>query len=290
LIEDGHRELSFAGFLEAEGLSRQFVERLILPELATVWSLSQGQVLDSPAGFVVRYLDNLRLLQLRGRARFRSVSGGSVRYLEALSRTFGDRIRLGAAVQSVERHTGGVEIRARGCEREVYEAVVIAIHADQALALLANASRAEREILGQITFRRSVATLHTDAGLLPRNRRAWSSWNFRIDEPDPGATQVTYWLNNVHRLKARDEYLLSLNQPHAVDPAKTIRRLEYRHPVFSAAAVRAQARWAEISGANGTHYAGAYWNWGSHEDGVVSAIRATRPLLSREVPLAPALA
>jgi len=287
LIEDGRRELSFAAFLEAEGFSREFVERLIVPEVATVWSVGAAQVLASPARFVARYLDNLCLLQLRRRARFRSISGGSARYVEALSRPFRDRIRLGAPVRRVERRPDGVEIEVEGCEAERYDAAVLAVHADQALAMLADPSPGEREILGQIPFRRSIAALHRDRGLLPESRRAWASWNFRINGAERSAATITYWLNNVHRLEAREDYLLTLNQPQAVDPAKTIRRLEYSHPVFSAAAVRAQARWAEISGANNTHYAGAYWRWGSHEDGVLSAIRATRPLLSREQPLVP---
>ena len=288
LAADGHRDLSFAEFLAAEGLSREFVELLIVPELATVWSVSAAQVLASPAPFVAAYLENLRLLQLRGRARFRSIVGGSTRYVEALTQPIGERIRLGAAVKRLERLADGVEVQARACPPELHDAVVIAVHPDQALAMLADPSPAERAVLGAIEFRRSVAALHTDTGLLPRRRQAWSSWNFRISEPDPGAATVTYWLNNVHRLRTGEDYLLTLNQTDAVDPEKTIQNLEYEHPVFSAAAVRAQGRWAEISGPRRTHYAGAHWNWGSHEDGVVSAIRATRPLLAREVPLASA--
>ncbi len=288
LIDDGHRELSFASFLEAEGMSREFVERLIVPEVATAWSAAPAQILASPARFVAQVLDNLRLLQLRGRARFRSITGGSARYVEAITEPFRERIRFGASVRSIERRPDGIEIRADGCETETYEAVIIAVHADEALAMLADPSQAEREILARIPFHRSTAVLHTDTRLLPRRRRAWASWNFRLDEATPSAATVTYWLNKVQRLKARQSYLVTLNQPQAVDPTKTIRRLDYSHPIFSAEAIRAQARWAEISGRNRTHYAGAYWGWGTHEDGVVSAIRATRPLLSHEEPLVPA--
>lgn len=288
LIEDGHRDLSFAEFLALERLSRDFVERLIVPEVATVWSVGMAEVLATPARFVAAYLDNLRLLQLRGRARFRSIVGGSARYVDALARPLRGRIRLGEAVRSVQRLPAGVEITARGSKPEAYEAVVIAVHPDQALAMLADPSPAERDVLGRMQFRRSVAALHTDRRVLPRRRRAWSSWNFRIGDPDPGDATVTYWLNNIQGLKADEDYFLTLNQPHAVDPGKTIRVFEFEHPVFSPAAVAAQGRWSEISGWRRTHYAGAHWRWGSHEDAVVSAIRATRPLLSREVPLAPA--
>lgn len=285
LIEGGDRELSFGSYLESEGMSREFVERLIVPEVATVWSAGRAQILAFPAQFVAQVLDNLRLLQLPWRARFRSITGGSARYVEAITKPFRERIRLGAEVRRVERRPDGVEIRADGCEAEVYEAVTIAVHADQALAMLADPSQAEREILGRIPFQRSTAALHSDTRLLPQRRRAWASWNFRLNGSTPSAATVTYWLNNVLRLKARHTCLITLNQPQAVDPTKTIRLLEYSHPIFSAEAVRAQGRWDEISGTNRTHYAGAHWGWGTHEDGVVSAIRATRPLLSHEEPL-----
>jgi len=285
LIEDGHREISFAGFLESQRMSREFIERLIVPQVATVWSASPAQVLASPAKFIAEVLDNLRLLQLRQRARFRSITGGSARYVEALSEPFRDRIRLGAAVRRVERRPDGVEIQADDHESDKYAAVVIAVHSDQALTMLADPSEREREILGQMPFHSSVAALHTDTSVLPRRRRAWASWNFRLGDPAPSAATVSYWLNNVQQLKARGDYLVTLNQPQAVDPAKTIRSLEYMHPVYSPQAVRAQARWPEISGTDRTHYCGAYWGWGTHEDGVVSAIRATQPLLSRAEPL-----
>ena len=151
---------------------------------------------------------------------------------------------------------------------------MIAAHSDQALAMLADPSEPEREILGAIPYQRNEAVLHTDTALLPRRRTAWSSWNFHLAaEPRAGST-VTYWMNNLQRLRAEREYLVTLNRGEEIDPEKVLRRFEYDHPVYTAAGVAAQARHAEISGVRRTHYCGAYWGWGFHEDGVVSALRA----------------
>jgi predicted NAD/FAD-binding protein len=157
---------------------------------------------------------------------------------------------------------------------------VIATHSDQALALLADPSEAEREILGAIPYQRNEAVLHTDGSLLPRRRAAWSSWNFHLTEEPVGRTTVTYWMNNLQRLRARREYLLTLNRGEEIDPARVLGRFSYEHPVYTSEGIAAQARHAEIDGARRTHYCGAYWGWGFHEDGVVSAMRACTPLLA----------
>jgi predicted NAD/FAD-binding protein len=212
---------------------------------------------------------------LRDRPRWRTVAGGSRRYAEAISAPWRDRNRLAAPVRRIERRPDGVRIEADNCETETFDRVVIAAHSDQALAMLGpNATAAEREILGAIPYQRNEAVLHTDASLMPRRRAAWSSWNFHLAERPPAATTVTYWMNHLQRLKSRQSFFLTLNRTAAIDPAKILHQQEYDHPVYTAAGVAAQARHGEINGANRTHYAGAYWGWGFHEDGVVSALRA----------------
>ena len=151
-------------------------------------------------------------------------------------------------MRRIERLGDGVRIEADGCESEEFDQVVIAAHSDQALAMLADPSEAEREILGAIPYQRNEAVLHTDASLLPRRRAAWSSWNFHLTEPASGRTTVTYWMNNLQRLRADREYLLTLNRGEEIDPAKVLRRFTYDHPVYTAEGVAAQARHAEISG------------------------------------------
>jgi predicted NAD/FAD-binding protein len=194
--------------------------------------------------------------------------------VEAITAPFADRIRTRAPVRSIARLADGVLVEADGCEGEIFDEVVIAAHADQALAMLADPSDAEREILGAIPYQRNEAVLHTDPSLMPRRRRAWASWNFHLTPEPAGRTTVTYWMNKLQRLDAERDYFVTLNRSAAIDPERVIGRFSYSHPVYTKEGVHAQERHAEINGADRTRYCGAYWGWGFHEDGVVSAIRA----------------
>jgi len=265
---------SLGQWLEQRGFSRHFVERLIVPQVAAVWSADPGQIWSFPAAFMAEFFDNHGMYSLRDRPRWRTVRGGSRRYVEAISAPWRDRVRLAAPVRSIERLPDSVRIEAEGCESEAFDQVVIATHSDQALALLADPSESEREILAAVPYQRNETVLHSDASLLPRRRGARASWNFHLPERPAGRATVTYWMNSLQRLRAEREYLVTLNRGDAIDPAKVIRRLVYDHPVYTPDGVRAQARHGEISGVRRTHYCGAYWGWGFHEDGVRSAIRA----------------
>ena len=265
---------SLGDWLERQGFSRHFVERLIVPQASAVWSADPAQMWSFPANFMAEFFDNHGMYSLRNRPRWRTVAGGSRSYVEAISAPWRERVRLGAPVRRIERLPGGVRIEADGCETEEFDEVVIAVHSDQALAMLADPSEAEREVLGAIPYQANEAVLHTDASLLPRRRAAWASWNFHLGAEPAGRSTVTYWMNNLQRLRGERQYLLTLNRPGAIDPAKVLRRFHYDHPVYTRAGVAAQARHPEISGVRRTHYCGAYWGWGFHEDGVVSALRA----------------
>jgi predicted NAD/FAD-binding protein len=265
---------SLGQWLEQRGFSRHFIERLIVPQASAVWSADPEQMWSFPASFMAEFFDNHGMFSLRDRPRWRTVSGGSIRYVEAISRPWRERIRTQSPVRRIERLPDRVRIEAEGCESEDFDEVVIATHSDQALAILADPSEAEQEILGAIPYQRNEAVLHTDTSLLPRRRSAWSSWNFHLTEQPAGRTTVTYWMNNLQRLRAEREFLLTLNSSERIDPAKMLRSFSYEHPVYTAEGVAAQARHAEVSGVRRTHYCGAYWGWGFHEDGVVSAMRA----------------
>ncbi len=276
-------------WLEQMRFSEQFIERLIVPQASAVWSADPAQMWSFPASFMAEFFDNHGMYSLRGRPRWRTVAGGSGSYVAAISAPWRDRLRLAAPVRRVERLLGEVRIEADGCESEHFDAVVIATHSDQALALLADPSEAEREILSAIPYQRNEALLHTDTSLLPRRRAAWSSWNFHLSQEPARRTTVTYWMNNLQRLAAERQYLLTLNRTEAIDPDSVLGRFEYEHPVFTVQGVRAQARHAEISGPRGTHYCGAYWGWGFHEDGVISAERVCAQIEAAAA-LVPALA
>lgn len=276
---------SLGHWLEQQGFSRFFVERLIVPQASAVWSADPAQMWSFPASFMAEFFDNHGMYSLRNRPRWRTVSGGSRRYVEAITAPWRDRVRLRAPVRRVERLPHCVRVEADGCESEEFDQVVLATHSDQALAMLADPSEAEREVLGAIPYQRNEAVLHTDASLMPRRRAAWASWNFHLAEEPAAGSTVTYWMNNLQRLGSRQDYFVTLNQSARIDPARAIRRITYDHPVYTKAGVAAQARHAEISGPHRrTHYCGAYWGWGFHEDGVVSALRACRPLLRATTP------
>jgi uncharacterized protein len=281
---------SLGAWLEQQGFSRLFVERLIVPQAAAVWSADPEQMWSFPASFMAEFFDNHGMYSLRDRPRWRTVAGGSARYVEAISAPWRDRVRLNAAVRRIERLPDRVRVEAEGRESEDFDEVVIATHSDQALALLADPSETERELLGAIPYQRNEAVLHTDTALLPRRRAARASWNFHLTDrsvaqPARGST-VTYWMNNLQRLRTDRQYLVTLNRGGEIDPEQVIRRFDYEHPVYTRDGVAAQARHAEISGVNRTHYCGAYWGWGFHEDGVVSALRACERVAARPEELA----
>jgi predicted NAD/FAD-binding protein len=270
---------SLGAWLEEKGFSKHFIERLIVPQASAVWSADPERMWSFPASFMAEFFENHGMFSLRDRPRWRTVSGGSARYVEAISAPWLDRVRLRAPVRGIERLAGGgVRIEADGCESNEFDEVVIATHSDQALAMLSDPSEAEREILTAIPYQRNETVLHTDASLLPRRRAAWSSWNFHLAPGPARGSTVTYWMNNLQRLRSKHQLLVTLNRGGEVDPGKVLRRFSYDHPVYTAAGVAAQARHAEISGVRNTHFCGAYWGWGFHEDGVRSALRACEPI------------
>ncbi|MGD0453819.1 MAG: FAD-dependent oxidoreductase [Solirubrobacteraceae bacterium] len=274
---------SLREWLAVGGYSRAFVERLIVPQAAAVWSADPGQMWSFPARFLVEFFDNHGMLGFRERPRWRTITGGSQRYVEALTRPWRECLRLSTPVTEITRHSDHVTVSPRDFESERFDAVVIATHSDQALALLGDPSERERELLGAIPYQSNEAVLHTDRSLLPRRRRAWASWNYHLDEGVAGHCTVTYHMNRLQSLRADREFCVTLNRTAAIDPERIIRTLQYAHPVYTPAGVAAQSRHHEISGRNRTHYCGAYWGWGFHEDGVKSALRVAREIGARRM-------
>ena len=270
--------VSLGAFLDRGGYSHGFVRRLIVPQASAVWSADPAAMWAFPVRFLAEFFANHGMLGFTDRPSWLTVSGGSRRYVESLTHPFAERIRLRSPVLSVARDPRGVEVVAHGgAGPERYDHVVLACHSDQALGMLRDPSRAEEAILGAIPYQRNEAVLHTDSSLLPRRAPARQSWNFHLLERPKALTTVTYWMNRLQRLRARENYCVTLNRTEAIDPSKIIRAISYAHPVYTQQGVRAQAGHGTISGVNRTHYCGAYWGWGFHEDGVVSAMRACAP-------------
>jgi predicted NAD/FAD-binding protein len=265
---------SLGHWVEELRFSRPFIDGLIVPQASAVWSADPRQMWTFPARFLVEFFANHGMLGLRDRPQWRTVKGGSARYVEALTNPWRERLRLDTPVRAIHRAEDHVLITARGGEAERFDEVVLATHSDQALRLLADPTDRERELLGAIPYQPNEAVLHTDETLLPRRRRAWASWNYHLLQDPPGKTTVTYHMNRLQALKSNSQFCVTLNRSEAIDPAKVIRTISYAHPVYTAAGAAAQERHDEISGRHTrTHFCGAYWGWGFHEDGVKSGVR-----------------
>jgi len=271
-IEHEHDDATLGAFLDAHGYSRDVAELFLIPMGGAIWSSSDAQMRGFPLRFFVRFFDNHGMLTLRDRPRWRTVVGGSRRYVDAARQRLGDRVRLSSPVRSVVRGTEGVTLTTDAGE-ERYDEVVLACHSDQALAVLGDASGAEREILGAIPYQSNDTVLHTDPSLMPGVRRAWSAWNARRTTEGRDRAVVTYDLTILQSLETREHLLVSLNQTEDIDPTKVLMRTTYDHPLYTIEGERAKARYGEIGGVRRTHFAGAYWFNGFHEDGMRSAER-----------------
>jgi len=259
-------------YLKAGGYGERFILHYIVPMGAAIWSMPMAEMLNFPLQLFVRFFENHGLLSVSNRPQWRVIEGGSSAYLAPLTESFKERIRVNCPVNRIERNEHGVVIHSLiGIEH--FDKVVLACHSDQALRLLANPSRAEREILGALPYADNEVVLHTDTRLLPMRKRAWASWNYRLGGAGHTQAAVTYDMNILQGIQSDTTFCVSLNQSAGITPSKVLARFTYAHPQFSLAAVAAQQRWAELDGTQHTHYCGAYWANGFHEDGVVSALR-----------------
>jgi predicted NAD/FAD-binding protein len=263
---------------------RKFAPRLLTDYLApmgaAIWSAPSNQMLDFPAENFVAFFSNHRLLQY-DRPIWRTVKGGSRRYVEKLTAAFRDRLRLGCAVTSIERTSHGVAVRDSHGGRETYDHVMIAAHSDQALAMLSDASDRERTVLSDIRYAPNVVYLHRDLGLMPKRRRDWASWNF-LRWQRKGSTvndvAVTYWMNRLQGIDDDKPLFVSLNPPFEPDPALTFGKYMCDHPQYNVAAFAAQKRLGEIQGKRHTWFCGAWTGYGFHEDGLRSGLAVAEAL------------
>jgi predicted NAD/FAD-binding protein len=275
LIDSGDEKVTLGDFLHGGGYSQTFVEHYVLPMGAAIWSASPTKFLDMPARSFVRFFANHGLLGNGARPQWRVLSGGSRQYLAPLTAPFRDRIRTRCPVDRIRRDHEGVRLHAAGRE-ERFDRVVLAVHSDQALRLLEDPSAAERAILGSIGYQRNDVVLHTDRAVMPRSKRAWASWNYRIPPRSQDAVFVSYHMNRLQGLDLEQDLFVTLNGGEAVDSRQVIDSFVYHHPVFDAAAIRAQHDRHLIEGVRKTHYCGAWWGYGFHEDGVRSALEVCR--------------
>jgi len=263
---------SLGDFLQTHGYSRMFIEQFIVPMGSAIWSADPKQFLEFPINAFVTFFTNHGILSVVDQPKWRVVRGGSREYVAPLCAPFRDRVRLSTPVERVRRLETGVEVTPRGGAPEMFDHVVMACHSDQALAILADPTPAERELLAAIPYQKNNTVLHTDSSLLPTRPLARASWNCLLSEKEHEGVCLTYWMNKLQSLETPELFCVTLNSPEAIKPEAVLQRFVYHHPSYSTAAFEAQERRDEISGVNRTSYCGAYWGYGFHEDGVKSAL------------------
>ena len=265
-------------FLECRRFSEGFIHQYLFPMASAIWSASLDAIRSFPALTLIRFFDNHGLLKLTAQPTWKVVAGGSHTYIPKLTAQRSADIHQGVSIQSVRRSDLGVTLAFRDRPSMRFDEVVFACHGDQVLPLLADPTDHERDVFHRFKTSTNVAWLHMDGSVLPQQARARASWNYRLEGDADAPPTVTYDLNRLQRLTTTDQYCVTLNPNGGIDERHVLGRFVYRHPLFTQEALRAQREWRTVSGVNRTHYCGAYWRYGFHEDGLHSAIRVSRAL------------
>jgi predicted NAD/FAD-binding protein len=269
-------DLDLQTYLKRHGYSKDFQDDHLFPMAESIWSGSREQMGAFPARAFLRFFQNHGLLSLKDRPVWRTISGGSIQYVEKITAPYQESIRLNSPVTCIRRHADHVEIKTPRTQFETFDQVILACHSDQALAMLEEPTAQEREIVGAFPYAANDVALHTDTAIMPRRRAAWASWNYhrQPDAHEPAA--LTYDMNRLQNLPASERYLVTLNRTASLDQERILGRCNYAHPQYDLMGMAQQARHDELNGPNRTFFCGAYWGYGFHEDGVQSALRVAR--------------
>lgn len=273
-------ELALGDWLDARRYSQAFVEDHLIPMTRAVWSADEATARTFPARFLARFFKNHGFLQAYGRVPWLTIPGGAHSYVRAIQAAFSGTIRTEARVERLRRTNDGIAVATEAGGWELFDHVVVACHADQALRLLDAPTPAEQRLLGAFPFQANHAVLHTDARLMPRRRPAWASWNAHLDADTTGGAAVTYWMNRLQPLGAQRDYFVTLNHTGAIRDEHVLMEKSYAHPLFTIEGIHAQTEHDTLIDHHGVSYCGAYWRNGFHEDGVQSAEKVVRALSS----------
>ena len=280
LLESDQPQESVGDFFARNNYSQQFVDQYFLPMGAAIWSSSFETFREFPIQFIAEFYQNHGLLGIRDRPQWYVIKGGSKQYVSPLTQDWSDRINLSSPIESVVRDGSQVFVRPSGSEPLAFDHVIFACHSDQALRILGDSATAtERELLSAFPYQKNQAILHTDSSVLPKQRRAWSCWNYYNPKEKNDSATLTYNMNLLQTLSTPETYCVTLNDTGRIDPSKVLRTIDYAHPTFSVNRKAMQARHAELLGPNNTSFCGAYWANGFHEDGVRSALAVVQQLL-----------
>jgi uncharacterized protein len=274
--------LKLGDFLDERHYTEEFRHYYLFPMAAAVWSCAPNAVKEFPAAMLIRFFDNHGMLTINGHPQWKTIPGGCSSYIAPITAPFKNRIFTDVKIQSVARDEQGATLRFSGERPEQrFDQVVFATNGDRVLPLLERPTDAERDVLQHFSTSRNDVVLHTDEALLPRREAARASWNYLLhldDRNGHSPVTMTYHMNRLQNLPVQENYCITLNANGQIRSEKVLRRFVYHHPIFTLDSMRAQQRWSEISGVGRTHFAGAYWLYGFHEDGVNSALRVARAL------------
>ena len=265
--------VTLGDYLKKEKYSGEFINYFIIPMGAAIWSTPANKVLNMPAYFFIKFFYNHGMLETINRPNWWVIKNGSSEYIKKIIRGFENKINLSTPVKTVARKNEGIEIQlAKKEETQKFDSVIFATHSDQALEMLENPTDTEKDILSSIPYQKNEVLLHTDSSVLPRRKLSWASWNYQLDSDPELPVVLTYNMNILQSINCKETLCVTLNDHNSVDETKILKKITYHHPLFNGKSIEAQKRKSEISGVNNTHYCGAYWRNGFHEDGVVSAL------------------
>jgi predicted NAD/FAD-binding protein len=277
-----HDTQSLGEYIRERHYGDQFRDLYLMPMSCAVWSSPPERMLQFPAATLLRFFHNHGFLGLHTQHPWRSVAGGARRYVEKISAPFRERIHLRRGVTEVRREHGQVSVTDESGQRERYDRVILACHADQSLRMLADADERERAVLGEFKYHANTALLHTDESVMPRTARCWSSWNYRVDSAADGraAPSTVYWINSLQNIATRQNYFVSINGEHSLRPEKILQRIDYEHPLFNGGAIAAQRELPELNRRDSrVQFCGSYFRYGFHEDALGSALQLSRQLV-----------
>jgi predicted NAD/FAD-binding protein len=269
-LETMNESTLLVDYLKSKNYSDYFINYYIIPMAASIWSTSPNFILEMPAIFFIRFFDNHGLLKITNRPQWWVIKNGSKQYVKKILDDFNGTIHLNTTINELKRKSNKVYIKINN-DTKIFDAVVLATHSDQSLSIIKDLSDNEKNVLGKIKYQKNTALIHTDTSILPKRKKAWSSWNYLLDKND-NKVILTYNMNILQSLKSKKTYCVTLNNTDMINENKIIKKITYHHPLFTKESVYAQSQKNLICGVNNTYFCGAYWGNGFHEDGVNSAL------------------
>lgn len=278
--DPSYAHITLQDYLEQNKYSQSFMDDHLFPMTGALWSATPEKVKTFPVQYLVAFMQNHNMMQASNRPLWKVIKGGSQQYVKALTQSFRHKIVINSKIDKVERKAGKVILHGPNGNKQTFDKVIFACHSDQALRILCDPSKEERNVLGSIPYQENHMVLHSDTSVMPTKKSAWASWNAVVPNGASNQCTVTYYMNKLQNLPTKRPFFVTLNPLHDIDKRLVWQERVYHHPIYSIDTLKAQQQWHQISGHRNTFYCGAYWFWGFHEDGVRSALRVVDAIAS----------